>query len=97
MRQTDTVSRIGGDEFIICLEQIKSRQDAIAATRKIVDTLKPPFQILGEMLQVTASIGIAVYPDHGTEPDTLLRHADQAMYSAKAAGTSPALYRARSL
>lgn len=97
MRQTDTVSRVGGDEFIICLEQIKTQQDAVAATRKIIDALHPPFQILGDMLAVTASIGIAIYPDHGKDPNTLLRHADQAMYRAKAAGGSPEIYRSQKI
>lgn len=92
MRQSDTISRIGGDEFIICLEQIKNEQDAIAATRKIIDSLKSPFQILGQQLAVSASIGIAVYPDHGRETETLLRLADRAMYQAKAEGHSPILY-----
>jgi diguanylate cyclase (GGDEF)-like protein len=91
MRQSDTISRIGGDEFIICLEQIKNRQDALAATRKIVESLKSPFQILGHQLAVSASIGIAVYPDHGRETETLLRMADQAMYRAKSAGRDPGL------
>ena len=93
MRQSDTISRVGGDEFIICLEQIKNEQDAIAATRKIIDSLRSPFQILGRQVAVSASIGIAVYPDHGHETDTLLRLADRAMYQAKAEGHSPVLYR----
>ena len=94
VRQSDTVSRIGGDEFIICLEQINGKQDAIAATRKIVESLEAPFQILGRQLAVSASIGIAIYPDHGHDTETLLRLADQAMYRAKEAGNSPTLYRA---
>jgi diguanylate cyclase (GGDEF)-like protein/PAS domain S-box-containing protein len=92
MRQSDTVSRVGGDEFIICLEHIKTEQDAIAATQKIVDSLKQPFQILGQQIAVSASIGVAVYPDHGNEANDLLRHADQAMYRAKAEGHSPEVY-----
>ena len=92
MRQSDTVSRIGGDEFIICLEQIKSEQDAIAAANKISSALKQPFQILGQRIEASASIGIALYPEHGRDAVTLLRHADQAMYTAKAAGGSPQLY-----
>jgi len=91
MRQSDTISRVGGDEFIICLEQIKNQQDALAASRKIVESLKSPFQILGRQLVVSASIGIAVYPDHGQETETLLRRADQAMYRAKTGGRSPEL------
>lgn len=96
MRQTDTVSRIGGDEFIICLEQIKTEQDAVAATRKLVRILEAPFQILGQTLTVSASIGVAIYPDHGETPDALLQHADQAMYQAKSSGHSPVIYQPES-
>ena len=92
MRRIDTVSRIGGDEFIICLEQIKSEQDAIAASRKIAEALEPSFSILGHPISVSASIGIAVYPDHGSNINDLLRHADQAMYRAKATGHGLAVY-----
>jgi len=95
MRQSDTVSRVGGDEFIICLEQLKSEQDAIAAAAKIFDALKQPFQILGQRIEASASIGIALYPEHGHDAVTLLRHADQAMYTAKAADGSPKLYRSQ--
>lgn len=94
MRQSDTVSRVGGDEFIICLEHIKTEEDAVAATQKIIGSLKQPFQILGQQVTVSASIGIAVYPDHGNQADTLLRLADQAMYRAKAEGHGFAVYRA---
>lgn len=92
MRRSDTISRIGGDEFIICLDQIKSAQDALDAAHKIVECLKTPFQILERELQVSASIGIAVYPDDARESETLLRLADQAMYRAKTAGDSTGLY-----
>lgn len=92
MRQSDTVSRIGGDEFIICLEQIKNGQDALAAAHTLVDALQAPFSILGQTFQVSASIGIAIYPDHGREIDTLLRLADQAMYRAKTEDRNPGLY-----
>ncbi|MFQ5642442.1 MAG: diguanylate cyclase domain-containing protein [Thiogranum sp.] len=95
MRQSDTVSRVGGDEFIICLEQIKSEQDAIAAARKIACAMKQPFQILGQNIAASASIGIAVYPEHGRDPVTLLRHADQAMYSAKAEHDCLQVYHSR--
>lgn len=94
MRRVDTVSRIGGDEFIVCLEHIKSEQDAIAASRKIAEALKPRFSIMGQPISISASIGIAVYPDHGNDANALLRHADQAMYRSKASGHGPALYHA---
>jgi len=94
MRRVDTVSRIGGDEFIVCLEHIKSEQDAIAASHKIAEALKPRFSVMGQPISVSASIGIAVYPDHGNDANALLRHSDQAMYRAKASGQGPALYAA---
>ena len=92
MRRSDTVSRIGGHEFAIYLEQLKQPADAIAATRKIVEALMTPFQILGRQISVSASMGIALYPDHSRDTETLLRLADQAMYRAKAEGNSPGLY-----
>ncbi len=95
MRRIDTVSRIGGDEFIVCLEQIRSEQDAIAASDKLTEALEPNFSILGHPISVAASIGIAIYPDHGDNADELLRHADQAMYRAKEMGHSLAVYNAQ--
>ena len=94
MRQSDTVSRIGGDEFIVCLEQIKSAQDAYAAASKIAEAIRDPYQILGTEMRVSASVGIAIYPDHGQDAVTLIRHADEAMYMSKAAGGIPRLFRA---
>jgi diguanylate cyclase (GGDEF)-like protein/PAS domain S-box-containing protein len=93
MRRTDTVSRIGGDEFIVCLEQLKNTQDAIAATHKLIAAFAKPFQVLGRSLAVSASIGLAIYPDHGRDANTLLRCADQAMYKAKSSHRKLALFR----
>ena len=95
MRQSDTVSRIGGDEFIVCLEYINDAKDAATAVAKIDQALKEPFQILGHQISTTASIGIALYPDHGHDPATLLKRADEAMYEAKDAGAGPRIYRPR--
>jgi len=92
MRQSDTVLRIGGDEFIVSLEQIKSSEDALAAARKLDSALRQPFSILGKQISISASIGIALYPDHGHDPTTLLRHADQAMYAAKSTNHNPMLF-----
>jgi diguanylate cyclase (GGDEF)-like protein/PAS domain S-box-containing protein len=92
VRQSDTVSRLGGDEFIVCIEQINTPQDARAAADKLCGAFKQPFQILGTEIETTASIGIAVYPDHGHDAATLLRNADEAMYAAKAAASGPQLY-----
>lgn len=92
MRQSDTVSRIGGDEFVICLEHIKSPEDASAAAAKVVRALKEPYRIDNKHLEISASLGIAVYPDHGKDPSTLLRCADEAMYRSKAGGGKPQLF-----
>jgi diguanylate cyclase (GGDEF)-like protein/PAS domain S-box-containing protein len=92
VRQSDTVSRLGGDEFIVCIEQINTPHDARAAAEKLCDAFKQPFQILGREIETRASIGIAVYPDHGRDAATLLRNADEAMYAAKASASGPQLY-----
>ncbi len=92
VRQSDTVSRLGGDEFIVCVEQINTPQDALAAAAKLRDAFTQPFQILGTEISTRASIGIAVYPDHGRDAITLLRKADEAMYAAKATASGPQLY-----
>ncbi len=92
MRQTDTVSRIGGDEFIICLEHLKSFADANAAAAKVVRALSEPHLVDGNELHITASVGISVYPDHGKDSDTLLRCADEAMYRSKDDGGTPHFY-----
>jgi len=92
VRQSDTVSRLGGDEFIICVEQIKTPQDALAAAGKLCNAFRQPFRILGTEILARASIGVAIYPDHGRDAPTLLRKADEAMYAAKATGSGPQLY-----
>jgi diguanylate cyclase (GGDEF)-like protein/PAS domain S-box-containing protein len=93
VRHSDTVSRLGGDEFIVCVEQIDSAGDALAAAGKISAAFAHPFGILGHELLACASVGIALYPDHGRDVATLLRNADQAMYAAKAAASGPQLFR----
>ena len=92
MRQTDTVSRVGGDEFVIFLEHLKQRQDAGAAAAKIAATLNQPYCIDNRSLRVSASLGIAVYPDNGSDSNTLLRRADEAMYQSKARGGQPQFF-----
>ncbi|MDT8388019.1 MAG: sensor domain-containing diguanylate cyclase [Thiogranum sp.] len=92
MRQTDTVSRIGGDEFVICLEHLKSFADASAAAAKVIRALSEPHIVAGNELHITASVGISMYPDHGMDSDTLLRCADEAMYRSKDDGGIPHFY-----
>ena len=85
-RESDTVSRIGGDEFVILLAQIDDPQDCAAVAQKVLDTLSQPFRIGGNTIEISVSIGIAVYPQHGDGAHTLLKNADSAMYRAKNAG-----------
>lgn len=83
VRASDTVSRQGGDEFVILLSEISHAQDAIVCADKMLEALRAPHRIEEQDLHVTASIGIVTYPDDGADCETLLRHADFAMYDAK--------------
>ncbi|NTV94575.1 MAG: EAL domain-containing protein [Thiobacillus sp.] len=86
MRETDTLARIGGDEFLVLLPQVQSRHNTEALARKIVAALKAPFMIEDHELFVSLSIGAALYPDDGDGIETLIKHADIAMYHAKDRG-----------
>ena len=83
MRKTDSVARLGGDEFTVVLEDVNSRADIINVAKKIIRTVAKPFPIMGNQIVAGCSIGIAPYPEAGTDFDTLLKHADTAMYQAK--------------
>lgn len=86
VRSEDTVSRQGGDEFIVVLDNISGAADASIVAQKILNVLMLPYFIQEEELHIGASIGIAVFPDDGDRVDTLLRNSDIAMYHAKEAG-----------
>ena len=86
VRASDTVSRQGGDEFVILLSELTHAQDATICADKILETLRTPHRIDEHDVQVTASIGIVTYPDDGADGETLLKHADFAMYHAKDSG-----------
>lgn len=86
VRTSDTVSRQGGDEFVILLSEVTHAQDAAVSAAKILRALSPPHRIDEHNLHLTASIGIVLYPDDGTDGETLLKHADFAMYHAKDKG-----------
>ncbi|MGH8543414.1 MAG: two-component system response regulator [Gammaproteobacteria bacterium] len=86
LRSNDTAARLGGDEFVILLDHIAHPEDAARIARKLLDALAAPVELGGERVTVSASVGLAVYPDNGHDRDTLLRAADTAMYSAKAQG-----------
>ncbi|UVK99935.1 GGDEF domain-containing protein [Pseudomonas sp. B21-048] len=83
VRETDTVARIGGDEFIVLLHSIHACEDAENVAGKIRQVLVQPLRLDGHNLNIQPSIGVARYPEHGTEENQLFRHADDAMYTAK--------------
>lgn len=86
LRDEDTLGRQGGDEFVILLEHLGDGRDAAQVAEKVINALKRPFQVHGHEVQSGGSIGISLYPDDGDDVATLLKHADNAMYQAKAAG-----------
>ncbi|MDD3354553.1 EAL domain-containing protein [Zoogloea sp.] len=86
LRNEDVLARIGGDEFVVLLPQLQRDEDAAVVARKLIASLTRPFEIDGQELTVSTSIGIALYPSNGTDVDMLLKHADTAMYDAKNGG-----------
>ncbi|WP_088228007.1 EAL domain-containing protein [Desulfosporosinus sp. FKB] len=86
LRPDDTVARQGGDEFIILLSELSSEQQAAQIARKLLKVLNAPFQIGDQETYITASLGIALYPVDGEDPEVLIQHADMAMYQVKAEG-----------
>ena len=91
LRQSDTVGRLGGDEFGIVLPETDAEQ-AIEVAKKILDSLQPSFELDGQVLSIGASIGIALFPEHGDDEASLIRYADIAMYEAKSSKGDPCLY-----
>lgn len=85
-RDSDSFARMGGDEFAMILNDLRDPADAVQVAQQFLDLLKNPFHINMHELFISASIGISVFPDNGTDVSTLLRHADTAMYRAKASG-----------
>jgi len=86
LRKSDTLSRIGGDEFTVLLNSVESVEGAEKALRRIAEALQAPLTLLDHKISVSASIGLSVYPAHGQDPATLMRNADLAMYHAKGRG-----------
>jgi diguanylate cyclase (GGDEF)-like protein/PAS domain S-box-containing protein len=86
VRASDTVARLGGDEFVVLVPHIRDSDEAAQVAEKIIDALAQPFPLDGHTLHITPSIGICICPNDGQDVETLMRHADAAMYHAKAAG-----------
>ena len=92
LRDSDFISRWGGDEFVVILENINSASDTAIVATNLVDALKEPMKINEHHLVTTASIGIALFPENGKDANTLIKHADSAMYQAKDMGKNNFCY-----
>jgi len=86
LREVDTVSRVGGDEFVLVLADMQSESAVTETAQRVLESLAKPYLIEGHTLNVTPSIGISCYPCDGSDVETLLNHADTAMYRAKQNG-----------
>ncbi|MFO7541710.1 MAG: diguanylate cyclase [Thiobacillus sp.] len=86
VRQEDTVARLGGDEFVIALWELSQADDVARLVSKVIQAVSHPYRIQGRDVNITASIGVGIYPTHGDEVGTLMKSADLALYDAKRAG-----------
>lgn len=86
IRETDLLTRFGGDEFVIVLQNIADPEDAAQTAQRVIKVLSPPFQLTGRSLYIGASVGISCYPSDASSGDSMLRNADMAMYLAKDRG-----------
>ncbi len=86
VRELDTVARLGGDEFVVLLPEIGSPADAAQLAGRMIEAVRAPLTVKGRRMNLTTSVGVALFPADGSTPDELLRSADGAMYAAKQAG-----------
>ncbi|BBE50593.1 putative diguanylate cyclase YegE [Ferriphaselus amnicola] len=92
VRESDTVARIGGDEFVILLPMVESPEDAKQVAEKIRAALNQPFNVATLTLHISSSTGVALYPEHGVSNEQLLKNADTAMYWAKESGRNEVMF-----
>ena len=85
-REQDTIARLGGDEFLVVVTDVTDIADAAVAAQRLMDGLTAEMAIEGHALSVSCSLGISIYPEHGADSETLIKHADAAMYIAKDSG-----------
>jgi diguanylate cyclase (GGDEF)-like protein len=95
LRDTETVARLGGDEFAILLPEVPDRQSVVPVVRRVLKVLEEPVVVGGLALQCEGSIGIAIFPEHGTTVESVIRAADVAMYMAKEARSGYEFYDAK--
>jgi diguanylate cyclase (GGDEF)-like protein/PAS domain S-box-containing protein len=86
LREGDVIGRMGGDEFVVLIEEFTEVSQVAEVAKKLLDTVTRPFVLHGQSCQVTASLGISIYPDDGSDAQTLLKNADMAMYLVKQQG-----------
>lgn len=86
IREDDTVARLGGDEFVVLLVGLEVPEECAGSLNRLLERINQPIEIQGKQLHISASIGVSLYPEDEQDADTLLRHADQAMYIAKQSG-----------
>lgn len=86
IRDEDTVARLGGDEFVVLLSELSDIEAAEGCAAKVIESISQPYSIQGKIVNITISAGVAIYPQHGTEAETLIRNADRALYEAKDRG-----------
>jgi diguanylate cyclase (GGDEF)-like protein len=86
LRKSDTVARMGGDEFLLILPEMSQPEDAIPTAERVLSAISTPFILEGHHISITTSIGISIYPNDGREVDELVKKADIAMYKAKEKG-----------
>jgi len=86
VREEDTVARVGGDEFVVVLGSVGDSENAAKVAIEMIEAMSQPYDIGGRTVEITASAGVAIYPSHGEDADTLIKSADLALYAAKRAG-----------